>query len=325
MAQLNLTVVDVRIETPLIRSLILESADQRVLPAFTAGSHLKITIPGQTEPRCYSLMCLDEEPSSFDTPAQYRLGVRLEDPSKGGSLFMHGLKVGDSLTAQAPKNDFPLHDEHVNERPIVLIAGGIGITPIASMAASLRRARRPFQLHYYGRSRDQMAYAAALQALHGDSVHLHPDDEASAALPLIALLDQLDQKQHVYVCGPKGLIDLVVAQAHDKQWPHAHVHFELFVTAAPQFGDRAFDVEIKSTGQVLHIPSSQTILQVLEEAGCDPLYDCKRGECGVCQVTVLEGTPDHRDYYLSDAERVAGDVMQICISRSHSDRLVLDL
>ena len=103
------------------------------------------------------------------------------------------------------------------------------------------------------------------------------------------------------------------------------MHFELFTAAVPQAGDGAFDVELKQSGQVFRIPADKTILEVLEEAGCDPMYDCRRGECGVCQATVLEGTPDHRDYYLSEAERAKGNVIQICISRARSARLVLDL
>ncbi|MDS1139531.1 PDR/VanB family oxidoreductase [Pusillimonas sp. SM2304] len=325
MAKLTLTVSDTRVETPMIRSITLTAADGGTLPPFAAGAHLKIRIPGQSEPRCYSLVCLDGDEAAFNTPSAYRLGVRLEDPSTGGSQFMHGLQAGDTLEVEGPKNDFPLHDIHANEQTVVLIAGGIGITPIASMAAALKRAGRPFILHYYGRSREQMGFLQTLAECHGDALHVHADDDAGTQLPLPDLLDQINQKQHVYVCGPKGLIDAVIEQSRNKSWPNAHLHFELFANAAPQFGDRAFEVELRQSGKVLQVPADKTILDVLEEAGCDPLYDCRRGECGVCQATVLEGTPDHRDYYLSDAERDAGDVIQICISRSHSDRLVLDL
>ncbi|TCT02136.1 PDR/VanB family oxidoreductase [Paralcaligenes ureilyticus] len=325
MTALTLTVSAVQIETPLIRSLVLTSPGGEALPAFTAGSHLKIHIPGKQEPRCYSLVCLETDRLLFEAPTAYRLGVRIEDPSTGGSQYMHQLKVGDTLDVEGPKNDFPLHAPEANEDPIILIAGGIGITPVASMAATLRLQQRLYELHYYGRSRDQMSFVRELAAQHGSALRLHADDDAATLLPLPALLTPLTPEQHLYVCGPKGLIDAVIEQSHGKHWPHSHVHFELFANAAPQAGDQAFEVELRQSGRTLLVPPDKTILEVLEDAGCDPLFDCRRGECGVCQATVLEGTPDHRDYYLSDDERAGGQVMQICISRSHSARLVLDL
>ena len=124
------------------------------------------------------------------------------------------------------------------------------------------------------------------------------------------------------VCGPKGLIDAVIAGAKARHWPDAHVHFELFATAAPQAATNPSRSSCQS-GRVLTIPADKTIVDVMEEEGCDPMYDCKRGECGVCQATVLEGRPDHRDYYLSGHREAS--VIQICISRARSARLVLDL
>ncbi|QAA95021.1 PDR/VanB family oxidoreductase [Pollutimonas thiosulfatoxidans] len=325
MADLLLNIVDIQAVAPAIRSLTLASANGQPLPPFSAGAHLKVNIPGLTEPRCYSLVCLDNDLASFDTPQQYRLGVRLEDPSTGGSRYMHGLQVGDTLQVQGPRNDFALHQAQADEAAIVLIAGGIGITPIASMAAALKHQGRAFHLHYYGRSKSQMGFIEALAMQHGTHLSLHADDDPATHLPLAQLLDRHKPQQHLYVCGPKGLIDAVLQEARSREWPQDHLHFELFVNATPQLGDRAFEIELRQSGQVLQVPADKTILEVLEEAGCDPLFDCRRGECGVCQVAVLAGTPDHRDYYLSDDERAANDVMQICISRSHSDRLVLDL
>lgn len=325
MADLTLNVIDIQAVAPGIRALTLASPDGAALPPFSAGAHLKIAIPGQAQPRCYSLVCLDDESSSFTAPSVYRLGVRLEEPSTGGSCYMHQLAVGDVLNTQAPRNDFALHEPLANEAPMVLIAGGIGITPITAMAASLKCSGRDFQLHYYGRGLSQMGFVEALASEHGPRLCVHADDDPATQLPLAALLDGCDPAQHLYVCGPKGLIDAVLLEARKRDWPQDHLHFELFANAAPQFGDRAFDVELRQSGQVLHVPADKTILEVLEEAGCDPLFDCRRGECGVCQAVVLEGIPDHRDYYLSEDERAANDVIQICISRCHSDRLVLDL
>jgi ferredoxin-NADP reductase len=324
-ATLTLSITDIHVETPLIKTFFLTSADGRPLPPFTPGAHLKISIPGQKNHRCYSLVSLGNGMDGFEGPGHYRLGVRLEEPSTGGSQHMHGLQIGDTLQAEGPGNDFPLHDGPPSEPTTLLIAGGIGITPVAAMATALKAAGRPYILHYYGRSRGQMAFLPALTALHGEALKVHADDDPATLQPLAALLDQTDHARHIYICGPKGMIDTVRDQTLKLGWPASHVHFELFVNASPQFGDRAFEVELRQTGRILQVPADKTILDVLEEAGCDPLYDCRRGECGVCQADVLEGTPDHRDYYLSDAERKEGKVMQICISRSHSDRLVLDL
>ena len=132
MSKLKLTVTDIRSETQTIRGITLKASDGKPLPAFTPGAHLKVSIPGQKEPRCYSLVCLDDDPAAFESPACYRLGVRLEDPSTGGSRHMHSLSVGDELEVDGPRNDFELHEAQINEHAVVLVAGGIGITPIAS-------------------------------------------------------------------------------------------------------------------------------------------------------------------------------------------------
>lgn len=327
MQTLNLIIRDIQQATPLVRTFVLESVDGNALPAFEPGAHVKVQIPGLAEPRCYSLIALPPHEPTSQAPRQYRLGVRLDEAGGGGSRHMHSLNVGDTLTAQGPKNEFPLHAASSSGEPAVtvLIAGGIGITPLASMASALRHDERDFVLHYCGRSRDQLALIDELQALAGEHLHIHADDEEACALDLDALLDACGPHQHLYVCGPQGMIDAVIAGARQRQWPDTHVHFELFTTAAPQAGDQPFEVELKQSGMVLTIPADKTIIDVMEAAGCDPMFDCKRGECGVCQATVLEGTPDHRDYYLSDAEKAEGKLIQICISRAKSARLVLDL
>ncbi|MBO9332563.1 2Fe-2S iron-sulfur cluster binding domain-containing protein [Achromobacter xylosoxidans] len=325
MQTLKLIVREVRQESPLIRSFRLAREDGGPLPAFGPGAHLKVSVPGQREPRCYSLVQLAPDAGRYAQPLEYRLGVRLEEASQGGSRYMHALSEGDLITAEGPRNDFPLHEAPAGDEPVLLIAGGIGITPIASMAAALKSAGRAFHLHYCGRSRGQLAFLPELQALAGADLSLHADDEPDCCFDLRALLDSASPRQHLYVCGPKGLIDAVIHEARARHWPDAHIHFELFTTAAPQAGDQAFEVELRQSGQVLTIPADKTIIEVMEEAGCDPMYDCKRGECGVCQATVLEGEPDHRDYYLSDTEKASGKIIQICISRAKSARLVLDL
>jgi len=324
MSELELTVSEIRAETPLIRTLYLQAADGSALPAFTPGAHLKVSIPGLADARCYSLVSF-EPTGGFDTPSAYRLGIRLEEESQGGSRHMHTLAVGDRVTVSAPKNDFPLHASEAGEGEVVLLGGGIGITPIAAMACGLQAAGRGYQLHYSGRSRSQLAFLDELAALAGPALKVHADDEADTKLDIGALLDGLKTTQHLYVCGPKGMIDALIEGAKQRGWPADRVHFELFAAAAPLEGDQPFEVELRQSGVTFMVPADKTILDVMEEKGCDPMYDCKRGECGVCTATVLEGVPDHRDYFMSDAEKAEGKLIQICISRSKTPRLVLDL
>ncbi|MEZ5610511.1 MAG: PDR/VanB family oxidoreductase [Rhodocyclaceae bacterium] len=325
MQELELVVSAVNAATPQIRELRLKAVDGGTLPPFAAGAHVKVRIPGLADARCYSLMSFDASGAAFDAPDEYRLGVRLEEASGGGSRHMHGLGVGDRLGVSSPQNDFPLAVGATGEATTVLIAGGIGITPIASMATALTAAGRPWVLHYSGRSRSQLAFVDELATLAGERLVVHADDDAATRLDIGALLATLSPSQHLYVCGPKGMIDALIEGAKARGWPAEHIHFELFTAAAPVAGDQAFEVELAQSGQVLTVPADKTILEVLEDAGCDPMYDCKRGECGVCTAAVLEGVPDHRDYFLSDAEKAGGKLIQICISRAKTPRLVLDL
>jgi ferredoxin len=164
-----------------------------------------------------------------------------------------------------------------------------------------------------------------LQALLGDDLKLHADDEAGAPLDVDALLDGCGPEDQLYVCGPKVMLDTVLAKTQARGWTHERVHFELFTTPVVEAGDRPIEVVLAQSGKTLTVPANQTILDCLIEHGCDPLFDCKRGECGVCSTAVIEGEVDHRDYFLSDAEKASNKVMQICISRARGARLVLDL
>lgn len=235
---------------------------------------------------------------------------------------MHSLREGDIVTVSEPHNQFALRDDAA---PVVLLAGGIGITPILSMASELRAAGRDLTFHYAGRSRSALAFVEPLQAVCGDALTIHCDDEPDTAIDLDALTASIPLDHQIYVCGPRGMIEAVRELAHARGFDKEHVHFELFTKHDEQVEGGAFEVEIRSTGQVFTIPPDRTIIEVLEEAGIDLIYDCQRGDCGICQTDVLEGVPDHRDVILTDEERAANNVMQICVSRAKSERLVLDL
>lgn len=323
---LSLRVAEARTLNPLIRMLRLVAEDGSALPGFTAGAHLRVqvTLPdGKTDWRHYSLIDFSTRPGATEAPREYVIAVRREDEGRGGSRFMHErVQPGDVLTIEAPKNEFPLRSL---ESCAVLIAGGIGITPLTSMGAQRKAEGRAVRLHYAGRSRALMAFLPELQQLLGDQLKLHADDEAGTPLDVEALLDGCSPEDQLYVCGPKVLLDAVLAKTQARGWTHERVHFELFTTPTVETGDRAFEVVLAQSGKTFNVPADQTVLDCLIEHGCDPLFDCKRGECGVCSTAVIEGDVDHRDYFLSDAEKASGKVMQICISRVRGDRLVLDL
>ena len=322
MQSIEMRVAQVETLNPLVRRFVLRPAHGGTLPPFDAGAHVRVRIGAADEWRHYSLIDFSTAPQADSAPAAYAIAVRLDAEGRGGSRFMHGLQEGQLLTIEPPRNDFPLAD---HGGCAVLVAGGIGVTPLASMAARCRAQGRPVRMVYAGRSRALMALLPELHALLGDALQVHTDAEAGAPLDLAALLDGCGPDDRLYVCGPQPMLDAVLAAAHARAWPSERVHFELFTAAVPQAGDHAFEVVLSQSGQRYTVPADQSILECLIDQGCDPMFDCKRGECGVCAVPVLEGDIDHRDYVLSASEKAAGNVIQICISRAKGQRLVLDL
>jgi ferredoxin-NADP reductase len=320
MDQFDLTVTDIRAETALIRAITLARPHGEPLPSWEPGAHVKVRLPDGGE-RSYSLINTSLDPAATTRPHAYRLGVRLEQPSQGGSKFMHALNVGDVVSVSTPRNNFPLEP---TSKPVVLLAGGIGVTPILSMATALAAAARPYRFIYAGRSRDQLAFLDESGALNRERLTIHTDD-TGGLYDVGALMASLVNDDPLYLCGPKPMIDAAIQSAKDLRWADGRLRFELFASVVPVAGDQPFEVVLNSSGKSFLIPADKTILSVLIEAGEDPLHDCQRGDCGICQVNVIEGTPDHRDYILTDAEKAAGKIMQICISRSKTLRLVLDL
>lgn len=323
-ATLDLIVDEVRSLTPEIKSYRLVRPDRMALPQFAAGAHVRVCVYPNNLPqwRHYSLVNFDTALAATENQPSYCIAVKREDGGKGGSRWMHDhVRPGDRLMVGQPVNAFGLH---ADEGP-VLIAGGIGITPITAMATALASAGREFQLHYSGRSLSHMPFIEEITALAGDRLKVYHDDLPEACLDLVRLLDCLNAAQSLYICGPKGMINAAIRLAVARGWPRDRIHVELFSEAGPDTADTGFEVELRQSGEVLQVRPDQTILDALVQAGIDPLYDCRRGECGVCRTTVIEGDIDHRDYCLSDAERRSGRVMQICVSRARQDRLVLDL
>ncbi|MBS0247047.1 MAG: oxidoreductase [Proteobacteria bacterium] len=301
-------------ETQAVRSIVL-APEGGSAPAWEAGAHVRVALPGGGS-RPYSLMALPGLPEGH-----YALGVLREEASTGGSRFMHSLKAGDVVGLSPPANNFKLHDDGL---PAVLFAGGIGVTPILSMAVELERRGMPYRLHYAGRMEASLAFVAQLRAICADRLSLHYDNDASR-LDIAAALNAAPRDAHVYVCGPKGMIEAVKAEAIRRGFGADRLHYELFTAEPSTDANRAFEVELRSSGQVIEVAPDQTIIQALEQAGIEVLYDCQRGDCGICQCAVIEGIPDHRDVILSDDEKASNKVMQICVSRAKSARIVLDL
>lgn len=315
MTAIRCEIIETGNETAEIKRILLRPATPKPLD-WTAGAHVRVSLPSGGD-RPYSLMRLPGL-----APDLIALGVLHEPDGLGGSIYMNGLTPGDSVTITAPVNHFALGD---HTAPSLLIAGGIGITPILSMASALTERNKTFSLHYAGRSQQTLAFVPELRQICGDHLTLHHDDQPSALdIPQILRDAPGGPNCHIYTCGPSGMIGAVKSTATAMGWAQDHLHSELF-TAQTGEGDTAFDVEIHTTGQIVHVPIGTTIIQALEDAGLDPLYDCQRGDCGICQCDVIDGIPDHRDVILTDAEKASNTVMQICVSRAKSAKLVLDL
>lgn len=314
----RLKVASARMVTDAVRELVFVRSDGGRLAGYTPGSHLKFKLPAGE--RSYSLIDFEPRPQD-DNATTYRVAVLREAGGAGGSRHMHSLAPGDEVLVSPPANDFPL----VLGKPALLIAGGIGVTPLIGMATALAHTGTPFRFHYACRTRAAAAYRDEFESVFEDQLTLHFDDVPETALDLRSLAASVTAEEHVYVCGPKGMIEAVKSAMETAGIASDRVHFELFTSAATQAGDSSFEVQVQSTGAVFEVPPGKSIIEVLEAGGVDLVYDCRRGDCGICQTDIIEGVPDHRDVVLSDSEKTEGKVMQICVSRAKSARLVLDL
>ncbi len=318
-AEIQLRVAAKRLIAQDICALELRHPDGVALPPFSAGAHIDLHL-GDNLVRQYSLA---GDPA--DT-SRYLLGVLREPASRGGSLAVHDrLREGELLGASLPRNHFPLDPRAPHS---LLLAGGIGITPLLSMAEQLQREGRGFELHYCTRSASRTAFTERLRdAAWAPRVRLHHDDAPpSQRLGLPGVLAHAPLGTHLYVCGPRGFIDWVLQAAREAAWDESRLHREYFAAAeAASPAGGAFEVELASSGRVVRVEPAQTIVQALAAAGVDLPTSCEQGVCGTCLTRVLGGTPEHRDSYLTEEERARNDQMLPCCSRALSARLVLEL
>lgn len=292
-----------------VLSVDLVHPDGKPLPGWTPGAHLDVHLGGHV--RQYSLCGDPREVGS------YRIGVLNEPASRGGSRHVHtALRPGQQIRVSEPRNHFTLEDAD----GYVFVAGGIGITPLLAMAREAARRGVRWRLVYGGRNRDSMAFTGELAALDGD-ITLVPQDERGH-IDLDAALAELPEATLVYACGPEPLLAAVAERC-----PEDRLRLERFAAPAVERtgDDGAFEVECRSSGVTLTVGADTSILDAVESAGLSAPSSCRDGICGSCETRVLDGTPDHRDFLLSDTERAASASMMICVSRCASGRLVLDL
>lgn len=319
--RVNVTVNAVRQLTPRVREYQLAASDGSPLPAADAGAHVALHLQTEDGPliRHYSLVST----SLGEERGIYRIAVQRENRPRGSAWVHAHLAVGTRLEASHPLNHFPLDRR---DPDTLLIAGGIGITPIVSMARSLAARHKQFQLAYTGRSAPDMAYLDDVRQLTDGQAHIHINDQQGGQpLNVSALLAAQPEGTCVYVCGPSTLIEATRHAAVTLGWAPGRVRSELF-TPPPTGDEVGFELVLQASGRTLAVGPNQSILEAMTAAGLHPLFDCGRGECGLCPVTVLaaEGPLQHRDRYLSEAERASGDSLCICVSRVRGPRLVLD-
>lgn len=313
--ELTLRITDLIAEAKGVMVVELRSPTGDALPPFEPGAHIELHLPGDIV-RQYSL-CNDARETH-----RYCVGVGLSANSRGGSRHVHqSLRVGDTLHVSSPRNHFPLQ---VDAPGFVFFAGGIGITPVWSMIQWCEANQRPWHLFYLVRSRQRAAFLDVLRPF-GDRVTLHADDEAGGLFDIAAAIDPQPADVHVFTCGPTPL--MLAVEAATAGFPPEQVHFEWFAPKAPTSTatDKAFNIQLARSGRAFEVPADKSILQVLEDNGLRVESSCREGTCASCEVCVLDGIPDHRDSVLTAAERKNNEVMMICVSRSLSQTLVLDL
>jgi ferredoxin-NADP reductase/nitrite reductase/ring-hydroxylating ferredoxin subunit len=286
------------------------------LPTFQPGAHIDVHLPnGQV--RQYSII---NAPGETDS---YVIGVKREVPSRGGSQCLHEVvREGDVLAISEPRNNFPLRRDAVRT---IFIAGGIGVTPLLAMAHALHHSNLVFEMHYFARSEEGLAFPERLATLR-DHLTTHLDLTPAVTEERIrAVLSNFRPRKQIYVCGPPPMLDATRRIASELGWPESQVHFEYFKNTHAIDDCSRFEIALARSVMTLEVPPGKTILQVLRESGISIPSSCEQGACGTCVATVLEGEADHQDVYLTEGEKRSGTKIITCVSRAKSARLVLDL
>jgi vanillate O-demethylase ferredoxin subunit len=294
-----------------IKSIELGFTSSHDRSALSAGAHIDIHLPTGVI-RSYSLIGWCDR--------SYRIAVARDRLSRGGSQWMHEkLAVGDKLVISEPRNNFPLNEQALNT---VLIAGGIGITPIYAMARRLDELGKPWRLYYFARSKSTMAFVPELQGMNGRVV-LHADDAHGGPSDLAPLIQSSPPLADLYCCGPLPMLQRFeeLTQNLDRD----RIHVEYFAPVRPPDTGGGVTITLARSKKVILVPAGKTILNAVLDEGVDPLCSCLEGHCGTCETLVLDGVPDHRDVFLTTEQKAKNDRMMICVSGALTRNLTLDL
>ena len=300
----------------LVTRFEFKRTDGNLLPTFSGGAHTVVEMRDGDITRLnpYSLM---SDPMDQST---YTISVRRDDEGRGGSLFMHTkVNVGDEMVISYPVNLFSLD---LRAKKHLFFAGGIGITPFLAQIKQLERFNGNWELHYACRSESLGSYVDELTDRHPNETNIYYDDQKQA-IDLVNLLDGQPLGTHLYVCGPKGMIDWVRQTAKDEGWPREAIHYEEFL--APQPG-KPFEVKLAVSNKVIQVGEQESLLEAMEREGVDAPYLCRGGACGQCETSVIDysGKFIHRDHWLDDQEHNSGQKIMPCVSRFEGKTLVLD-
>jgi ferredoxin-NADP reductase len=293
-------------------ALTLRRSDGRDLPEWTPGAHIDLVLSDGLV-RQYSLC---GQPQDAGT---YRIAVLEAPDSRGGSRAVHAFQPGRKVRVRGPRNHFPIVPAH----SYLLVAGGIGITPLLAMIHQIEAVGAQWELWYGGRTRSSMAFLDELAAF-GNRVHVVPED-TDGRPDLAAILKEPRPDTLVYACGPEGL--LAAMETNCAHWPPGSLHLERFSPKqqAETVTGRSFEMVLQRSGLTLEVPADQSIFDTVRQAGVSVLGSCLEGICGTCETEVVEGQIDHRDSVLDAEERAGNEVMMICVSRCSGGRLTLDL
>lgn len=316
----DLQVESIRRVTEDILLLRLVSPAGKPLPQWTPGAHVDIECGHTGLSRQYSLC------GNLDDRNSWEVGILRDPESRGGSSWIHeNAKAGAPLRVRGPRNHFHMDEAHHGQ--VLLIAGGIGITPIMAMAQRARALGQDYKIHFSCRSRRNMPFLEELQQAHGSRLHVHISDEGSRC-DFNQLLTTYDDSTQVYACGPTRMLTALEHAVFQRGLPETALHIEHFVNTISLLdpaNEHAFEVELKNSGLTLTVPNDRTLLDVLHASNIDVQSDCEEGLCGACEVGVLDGQVDHRDSVLTTAERRANKRLMACCSRAANKKLVLDL
>lgn len=314
MALIDVVVSRIVQETPTVKTFYLTAPDGSLIGAYSPGAHIDVVGPTAIT-RQYSLCSRPDGRESF------AVAVKREEASRGGSAALHDLKVGDALQISESRNLVAIDQDATHH---VLIAAGIGITPMLSMARYLDVNDVGFDLHYFARTEKDAAFLPLLRDRCPEKLHanLGVSRDRQAVL-LEAALSAMPDGSHVYVCGPAGFMDKVVELA-EKHVPPAAIHYEAFHANEQPDADANTEFEVELEGETYTVPATKTIVEVLNENGADIDTSCEEGICGTCIMQVLRGAPEHRDSVLTKSEKDSGELITVCVSRTRDSKLVLD-